>query len=102
MKTEKIRTFGRLQAVNGRYRNTSGTCECTEILLDGSRTLWLWKYHWINRPRQRYDYESSLRDALRDMLTRISRKQYEELQDDIMKIRKTLGDMENYNRSNWN
>ena len=100
MKIEKIWNFGRISAVNWRYRNASGTSECTELLLDNYTTIWRWKYHRINRPRQRYDYEMALADALCSLLDRISWKQYEELKDDIDKIRWRLQDMHDYNWSN--
>ena len=53
-------------------------------------------YSWINRPWQRYDYESSLYDAFGNLLERISWKQYEEWKEDIDKIRDALKTMENY------
>lgn len=102
MKIEKIWNFWRIEAVNGRYRNQSWTSEITELLLDNYTTIGRWKYHWINRPRQRYDYEMALDDALDNMLDRITRKQYEELLPSINEIRKTLGLMKDYKRSNWN
>lgn len=97
-KTESIWHFWEFTAVNSWYRNASGTTEVTEIFRFESR-LWaigVGKYHWINRPWQRYDYESSLSDALDDLLDSISWKQYEEWKEDIDKIRLALKKMENY------
>ena len=101
MKIEKIWHFWRIEAVNGRYRNQSWISEITELLLDNYTTIGRWKYHWINRPRQRYDYEMALDDALDNMLDRITWRQYEELLPSINEIRKTLGFMKDYKRSNW-
>lgn len=97
-KTESIWHFWEFTAVNSWYRNSSGTTEVTEIFRfsDYCRPLGVWKYHWINRPWQRYDYESSLSDALDDLLDSISWRQYEEWKEDIDKIRLALKKMENY------
>lgn len=100
MKTEKIRKFWRITAVNWRYRNSSGTSEVTELLLDGWRTIGWWKYHRINRPWQRYDYEMALDAALSSLLDRLDWRQYEELQGDIDKIKEALWKMKNYDWRN--
>jgi len=97
-KTESIWHFWEFTAVNSWYRNSSGTTEVTEIFRfsDYLRPLGVWKYHWINRPWQRYDYESSLDEAFGDLLSTISWSQYESWREDIEKIRLALKKMENY------
>lgn len=102
MKIEKTRKFWRITAVNGWYRNASWTSEVTELLLDGYKTIGRWKYHWINRPWQRYDYEMALDSALDSLLDRIDWSLYEQLKEDIDEIRKTLWKMKNYDWSNRN
>ena len=97
-KTESIRRFWEFTAVNSWYRNSSWTTEVTEIFRFSSHLnpIWVGYYHRINRPWQRYDYESSLDEAFDSLLTNISWHQYEEWKDDIDKIRLALKKMENY------
>lgn len=97
-KTESIRHFWEFTAVNSWYRNQSGTTEKTEIFRfkDYYEPIGVWTYRRINRPWQRYDYESSLDDAFGSLLCNITRKQYEEWKEDIEKIRLALRKMENY------
>lgn len=97
-KTESIWNFWEFTAVNSRYRNQSGTTEKTEIFRFKNylNPVAIWTYHWINRPRQRYDYESSLDNAFDNLLSVITWRQYEEWKEDIEKIRTALKKMENY------
>ena len=97
-KTESIWRFWDFTAVNSRYRNRSGTTEKTEIFRfsDYMRPLAIWYYKRINRPRQRYDYESSLCDAYSNLLESISWSQYEEWKADIDAIKAAIDKMENY------
>ena len=97
-KTESVWHFWEFTAVNSWYRNASGTTEKTEIFRfwDSYNPKGIGTYHWINRPRQRYDYESSLWDAFNSLLCNITWKQYEEWKEDIDKIRDALKTMKNY------
>ena len=97
-KTESIWHFWEFTAVNSWYRNSSGTTEVTEIFRfsDYHRPLGVWKYHWINRPWQRYDYESSFRHAYADLLNSISWSQYEAWKQDIDAMHDAIVKMKNY------
>lgn len=94
-KTESVWRFWEFTCVNSWYRNASGTTEKSEILRNWSCEA-VGTYHRINRPRQRYDYEESLHDALCNLLDSISWKYYEAWKEDIDKIREALKTMENY------
>jgi len=84
--------------VNSWNRTRYNTTEKSEIFRLGTylNPVAVGYYSWINRPRQRYDYESSLDNALDHLLDSISWKQYEEWKDDIDQIRLALKKMENY------
>jgi predicted ribosome quality control (RQC) complex YloA/Tae2 family protein len=84
--------------VNSWNRTRYSTTEKSEIFRLGTylKPVATGYYSWINRPWQRYDYESSLDNALDNLLESISWKQYEQRLDDINKIRKALKKMENY------
>lgn len=92
--------FWAFTVINSRYRNQSWTTEQSEIFKDWAYTRlniwWYWKYHRINRPWQRYDYESSFRHAYRDLLDSISWRQYEENLQDIKAMHEAIVKMENY------
>lgn len=97
-KTESVWHLWDFTIVNSRNRTRYSTTEKSEIF-----KLWTYlnpvatgTYSWINRPRQRYDYESSLSNAFDNLLDRITWKQYEEWKPDIDEIRKALKDMEDY------
>lgn len=97
-KTESIWHFWDFTAVNSRNRTRYSTTEKTE-LFKGSmywNPVAIGTYSWINRPWQRYDYESSLIDALDDLLNSINWRQYESWKSDIDKIRDAIKTMENY------
>ena len=97
-KTESVWHLWDFTIVNSRNRTRYSTTEKSEIFKSSvyGNPIATGTYSWINRPWQRYDYESSLYDAFRNLLERISWKQYEAWKWDIDKIRDALKTMENY------
>ena len=96
-KLESLWHFWEFTVVNSRYRNSSWTTEQSEICRNSiSNCIWYWKYHWINRPWQRYDYESSFRHAYADLINSISWSQYEAWKQDIDAMHDAIVKMKNY------
>lgn len=97
-RTESVWHFWDFTAVNSWTRTRYCTTEKTELFKFGEylNPIASGTYQWINRPRQRYDYESSLCNAFDNLLENVSWKQYELRKNDIEKIRTAIKKMENY------
>ena len=95
MKIEKTWHFGRFCVVNSYAPHTEKSS-----IKRNSRVLANGYYHWINRTRQRYDYEMSLYSAFNNLLETISWRDYEFYKPEIDAIKQALQDMHDYNWRN--
>lgn len=93
MKYVNSKDFGQLRVVNWDLSRWEETY--IEI---NHRVVWYWKYTWINRSRQRFDFQMSCYHAIDDMLNTISRDTYESIKWDLWDLRCFL---ENWYNHEW-
>lgn len=85
MRYNNSRNFWKIKVVNCDLNHW----EETYIEIDNYK-VWYWKYTWINRSYQRFDFQQSCKNAIRDMLDSISWDTYESIRWDLLELREFL------------